>query len=125
MKKQEKLNEKYDKHLKEVYKKFENEEKRHRAWEKEEAYKLRSELKEFYEKEAERKKKAEAKQIAVGTCYQGAIDKLENIHRQNEAYSRKREHELTSNLAKNNNYDHIIRGKRLSQSAVNTEVLPD
>jgi transketolase len=124
MKKHEKRSEDYNKHLKEVYKKYEGDEKRHRADEKEEALKLRKELQEFYDKEADRKCKAEARQIAVGTCFQDAVSRLDHIHRRNEDYSRQREDEVSARLARNSHYDRVIRAKRRSQSAVNQEVGP-
>ena len=83
LKKHEKKSEDYNKHLKEIYKRFEGEQRRMRANEKEEAYKLRKDLQEFYDREEERKKKAEARQIAVGTCYQDAVNRIDSIHRRN------------------------------------------
>ena len=89
--KKAKVAEEYEKHLRKTYRKYEDDEKKHRENEKEQAYRLRKELKEFYEKEAERKKSAEFKQISVGTCYQSAVEKINNIHRRNQEYSLKAE----------------------------------
>lgn len=81
----------YEKHLRKTYRKYEEDEKKHRENEREKAYKLRQQLKEFYEKEEERKKSAEFKQISVGTCYQSAVEKINNIHKRNQEYALKAE----------------------------------
>lgn len=39
---------------------------------------------EFYDKEKERKKDADAKQISVGTCYQDAVSRIDRIHEKNQ-----------------------------------------
>lgn len=122
--KQAKEAENYEKHLKATYKKYEEEEKRHRQQEKESSYKLRKELQEFYSKEAERKRSAEAKQVSVGTCYQDAIDKINNIHRLNEERALRAQQELQSELSKNSHFDEILLQKRRSLSSINQEVPP-
>jgi hypothetical protein len=65
--KKEKKAEDYNKHLVSTFQRYQSEERRHRDNEKEESYKLRKQLQEFYDKEEERKKTAELKQISVGT----------------------------------------------------------
>lgn len=87
LKKKDKKADDYNKHLDTTYKRYVSEERRHRQREKEEAYKLRNELQEFYDKEAERKKKAEFQQIHVGTEYQKAVERINKIHQKNEEYS--------------------------------------
>lgn len=42
-----------------------------------EAVKLRKELLEFYEKERQRKKSRDHKQIKVSTCYQDAVRRID------------------------------------------------
>jgi hypothetical protein len=58
----------------------------------------------------------------VGTCYQGALDKINSIHRQNEERSLRAEHELNSSLTKNSHLQEIISKKRRSVSCINQEV---
>ena len=72
---------------------------------------------EFYEKEAERKKKAEAKQIRVGTCYQDAVERMHQIHLDNETYAQQRAKELHHSLTRNNHRADIIRTKTRALSA--------
>lgn len=55
---------------------------------REEAVKLREDLQKFYEKEDERKSQNEKFQVSVGTCYQDAVERINNIHRTNEKFSR-------------------------------------
>jgi|JI9StandDraft_1071089.scaffolds.fasta_scaffold778806_1 hypothetical protein len=48
-----------------------------------EALKLRKSLLEFYDKEKQRKKEADAKQVSVSTCYTDAVNRLDKIHHKN------------------------------------------
>ena len=75
-----------------------------RMREKEEALKLRKELQEFYEKEAERKSQNDHAQVRVGTCYEEAVNKINNIHKKNEEYSRKAELALDEELNRNDHF---------------------
>lgn len=56
-----------------------------------EALKLRKSLLEFYDKEKQRKKEADAKQVSVSTCYTDAVNRLDKIHHKNEEYAQKSE----------------------------------
>jgi hypothetical protein len=65
------------------------------------------------------------RQVSVSTCYQKAVQRINNIHDQNKQYSLKAEAELELELNKNNHYQDIIAEKRLSLSSVNGMVLMD
>lgn len=64
--KKEKKAEDYNKHLVSTFQRYQSEERRHRDNEKEESYKLRKQLQEFYDKEEERKKQQNLSKLAWG-----------------------------------------------------------
>lgn len=65
---------------------------------------------------------AHRSQINVGTCYQSAVERINNIHRKNEEYSKKAEQSLEIELKKNSHHGEIIREKRRSLSSCNKRV---
>lgn len=72
-----------NKHLAEVYKKHVEIERNTKRNKDDEAIKLRKSLLEFYDKEREHKKEADAKQISVSTCYNDAVTRIDRIHQKN------------------------------------------
>ena len=99
--KREKEVERFEKHLGEIYKKHNELEKTKKMDKDAEAIKLRKELLEFYDKERERKTERDHKQIKVGTCYQDAVRRIDEIHRQNELYALQSEREYLNRMKRN------------------------
>lgn len=79
----EKVFERQNKHIQEVHKKYEEKERNQKMDKDEQALKLRKSLLQFYEKEEEKRKKAQTKQVSVSPCYQDAKARLEKIHQKN------------------------------------------
>lgn len=73
--------------MSEVYKKHNEMERTKRLDKNEEAYKLRKELLEFYDKERQRKRSQDHKQVSVGTCYGDAVRRINEIHEKNVIYA--------------------------------------
>ena len=73
---------------------------------------------EFYENEHQRKQKAEARQIRVGSCYQDAVEKIDNIHRKNEEYAEEARKQLHKSLNRNSHRTEIIGSKVRALSAL-------
>ena len=65
---------------------------------------MRDELREFYEKEGERKSMNERLQVRVGTCYQDAVERINSLHHKNEEYARKAELALAKELKRNSKF---------------------
>lgn len=84
-----------------MYKKYEDLERSKKHDKDDEAIKLRKSLLEFYDKEQERKKEADEKQLNVGTCYQDAVSRLDRIHQNNEQYAMKSERAHLLRMARN------------------------
>lgn len=68
--------------------------------------------------------KAAHHQVAVGTCYQAAVERINGIHRRNEEYSLKAQAELQAELNKNSHYPEIVGKKKRALSSVNRSVQP-
>ena len=81
--------EKYNKHVKEVYTRYQQEQKRIKSSKDQKAMNLRNELNKFYEQEAETKKLQEQYQVGVDSCYREAVDKIDRQHLESKSFSLK------------------------------------
>ena len=111
-----------NKHLAEVYKKHVEIQRNAKRTKDDEALKLRKSLMEFYDKEKERKKQADAKQISVSTCYNDAVNRLDRIHQKNQDYAQEAERQHSLRMARNSGKQKNLLMRSRLQSAENRKV---
>ena len=121
-KKRKEKDEKFDKHLSEIYKKHEEMEKNKRLDKNDQAYKLRKELLEFYDKERKRKRVQDHKQVSVGTCYGDAVRRINEIHEKNVLYAAESERDHLRRMQRNDGKERNLLYASRMKSAENRKV---